>query len=117
MKENFKKETKKEIIKLNEQINNLQNEIEIKEQKEEQNNVKYNNLQLKYLKMIHDKKKAEQDNLLMISMKLLNNKSKQFIYQKPNSNINNNSDINVMLPVLRDKNNTKTVIKNIEKEE
>ena len=71
MKENFKKDTNKEIKKLNEQINNLQNEIEIKEQKEEQNNVKFNNLQLKYLKMIHDKKKAEQDNLLLMSMKLM----------------------------------------------
>ena len=124
MKEDFKKETKKEILKLNEQINNLQNEMEIKEKKVELNNFKFNNLQLKYLKMIHNKKKTEQNNLLMLSMKQIhNNKINQNNYRTSNSNSSKNnysdtikSDTNIVLPVLKDKNISKNIIKNFEKD-
>lgn len=124
MKEDFKKETKKEILKLNEQINNLQNEMEIKEKKVELNNFKFNNLQLKYLKMIHNKKKTEQNNLLMLSMKQIhNNKINQNNYRTSNSNSSKNnysdtikSDTNIVLPVLKDKNISKNIIKNYEKD-
>ena len=124
MKEDFKKENKKEILKLNEQINYLQNEMEIKEKKVELNNFKFNNLQLKYLKMIHNKKKTEQNNLLMLSMKQIhNNKINQNNYRTSNSNSNKNnysdtikSDTNIVLPILKDKNISKNIIKNFEKD-
>lgn len=124
IKEDIKKEHRKEIIKLNEQINNLKNEIEIKEQKVELNNVKYNNLQMKYLKMVHNIKRMEQDNLLILSMNQLRNKNKQIPNKKMTLNINNNSpDIcnydtnsNVILPILKD-NKISNNIKIVDKEQ
>jgi predicted RNase H-like nuclease (RuvC/YqgF family) len=104
MKDNYKKEKKKEIIKLNDQISTLKNELEIKDQKEEMNNVKYNNLQLKYLKMFHNKKKLEQDNLLIASMKTINQKNKENTPNKLNSINNNlNCDTSIILPELKEK--------------
>lgn len=114
MKEEIKKETKKEIIKLNEKINHLQNILEIKDEKTELNNKKYNNLQMKYLKMLHIKKKTEQDNLLMESLNQIRKKKRQNTIKKMKRNINLNSidndddnvncEGNVVLPLLKNKN-------------
>ncbi len=115
MKDNYKKEKKKEIIKLNDQISTLKNELEIKDQKEEMNNVKYNKLQLKYLKMFHNKKKLEQDNLLISSMKQINKKNKENTPNKFNSINNNldnlNFDTSIILPALKDKTTSKSIKK------
>lgn len=129
MKEEIKKEKNKEIMKLNEKINHLQNILEIKDEKTELNNKKYNTLQIKYLKMLHTKKKSEQDNLLKqsINLNLSRKKKRQITIKKMkqnlslnsiyndidnNNNINynkiNNDNINfegkIILPLLKDKN-------------
>lgn len=122
MIEETKKEYKKEIIKLNEQINVLQNKLELKEQDTEFNNIKYNNLQIKYLKMIHNKKKMEQENLLIESMNQVRNKKKQntinkFSKNKKNYNDNMTCDTSIVLPLLKEKNNNIRIIKNIEEDQ
>ena len=121
IKNNIKINEKNEIIKMNDIINNLKNELEIKDKKMELNEVKYNNLQIKYLKMVHKKKQTEQDNLLIESIRQVRNKKKENTLRKTNSNkINNidnlNIDENMILPLLKDKNISKT-IKIIEEEQ
>ena len=101
-------------MKLNEQINLLQNKLEINEQKSELENIKYNNLQLKYLKMVHKKKQEEQDNLLIESIKQIRNKKRDNTLKKTNSNkINNFDNLNIntsiILPILKDKNISKSI--------
>ena len=108
-------------MKLNDQINLLQNKLEINIQKSELEYIKYNNLQIKYLKMVHKKKQTEQDNLLIESIRQVRNKKKENTLRKTNSNkINNidnlNIDENMILPLLKDKNISKT-IKIIEEEQ
>ena len=108
-------------MKLNDQINLLQNKLEINIQKSELEYIKYNNLQLKYLKMVHKKKQEEQDNLLIESIKQIRNKRRENTLKKTNSNkINNfdniNVDTSIILPILKDKNLSKT-IKKLEEEQ
>ena len=63
MKQNFKIAEKKEIMKLNERITYLSNEIEIKQSKIDFIDKRHKNLQLKYLKLLGDKRKIAQDNI------------------------------------------------------
>ena len=119
IKDNYKKEKKKEIIKLNNQIITLKNKLEIKDQKEEMNNAKYNNLQLKYLKMFHNKKKLEQDILLLSSMKEIHKKNKENKENTQNKikSIKNyldnlNCDTSTILPSLKDKTTSRSIKKN-----
>ena len=65
MKENFKLSEKKEIMKLNDQITTLSNEIEIKQSKIDYIDKRHKNLQNKYLKLLGDKRKMTQDNLFL----------------------------------------------------
>ena len=61
MKQNFKLAEKKEIMKLNEKITYLSNEIEIKQSKIDFIVKRHKHLQLKYLKLIGDKRKMTPD--------------------------------------------------------
>lgn len=67
LKEMNKIEEKNEIKKLKEQIRKLTNLLEIKEQKITMDSNRFSNLQMKYFKMIKDKKKLELDNMMGIS--------------------------------------------------
>ena len=111
MKNNYKINENKEIIKMNDIINNLKNELEIKEKKMELNDIKFNNLQIKYLKLFQQKRKIENESLLKISQENLtnfrskNNCSSQIKFTKVNNTSNNNiknNDINfdMNLPVI-----------------
>ena len=62
MKQNYKIAEKKEIMKLNDKISYLSNEIEIKQSKIDYIDKRHKNLQLKYLKVLGDKRKMNQDN-------------------------------------------------------
>ena len=63
MKQNFKIAEKKEIMKLNDKITYLSNEIEIKQSKIDYINKRHKNLQLKYLKLLGNKRKMTQESL------------------------------------------------------
>ena len=66
IRNNNKINEKNEFIKMNDEINNLKNELEIKQKKLELNNNKFNNLQIKYLKLVQQNKKNENDFLLKL---------------------------------------------------
>jgi hypothetical protein len=117
MKNNYKINENKEIIKMNDIINNLKNELEIKEKKMELNDIKFNNLQIKYLKLFQQKRKIENESLLKISQENLanfrskNNFSSQIKFTKVNNTLNNNiknNDINfeMNLPAINDANSS-----------
>ena len=121
IKNNFKKNEKNEIIKMNDIINNLKNELEIKDKKMELNEVKYNNLQIKYLKLFQQKRKIENESLLKISKEQLtknrmtNNLStpKRFFQNNNTINVNKlkNNEIAKNLPLINDVNSSLNFIK------
>ncbi len=61
LKQAFKLTEKKEIIKLNDKILSLTNDVEIKKTKIDFINKRHKHLQIKYLKLLGDKKKIPQD--------------------------------------------------------
>ena len=121
IKNNFKINEKNEIIKMNDIINNLKNELEIKDKKMELNEVKYNNLQIKYLKLFQQKRKIENESLLKISKEQLtknrmtNNLStpKRFFQNNNTINVNKlkNNEIAKNLPLINDVNSSLNFIK------
>ena len=119
IKNNFKLSEKNEIIKMNEIINNLKNELEINEKKIEINNIKFNNLQMKYLKLFQQKRKIENENLLKMSKEqLVNVRKNNYSTPKKNILINNindivkNNDIVQNLPLISDVNSSLSITKN-----
>ena len=109
IKNNFKLSEKNEIIKMNDIINSLKNEMEIKEKKFELNNKKFTNLQIKYLKLIQQKRKMENESLLKLSkeqmtnMRLKNNLStpkKLNLIPSHNTIKNNRINNNKIIPTL-----------------
>ena len=63
IKQSFRIAEKKEIMKLNDKITFLSNEIEIKQSKIEFIDKRHKNLQLRYLKLLGDKRKIGQENI------------------------------------------------------
>ena len=61
MKQTFKINEKKEIMKLNDKILSLVNEVELKQHKIDFISKRHKHLQIKYLKLLGDKKKIPQD--------------------------------------------------------
>lgn len=122
IKNNFKLNEKSEIIKLNDIINNLRNELEIKDQKMEFNNIKFNNLQIKYLKLFQQKRKIENESLLKLSKEHLANTKAKNNYSTPkknmklmntlNSNIDKNNELIKNLPLINDVNSSLSISKN-----
>ena len=116
IKNNIKINEKNEYIKMNDIINNLKNELEIRQKKSELQINKYNNLQMRYLKLVNKNKKSENEFLLKLSKEHLLNKSKnpyEYLQMKTMGNtnevINNqnnkiNNDINLNLPKIFDNN-------------
>ena len=116
IKNNLKISEKNEIIKLNDIINNLNNELEINQKKKELQSIKFKNLQIKYLKLVQQNKKNENDFLLKLSKEHLLNRSKNnYDYlqiktlENNNNNINNqtikmNDELNINLPKIFDNN-------------
>ena len=113
IRDNIKMIENNEINKMKDIINNLKNELEIKQKKIELNNNKFNNLQIKYLKLFQLNKKNENDFLLKLSKEQLLNKSKynfDYFHLKTFENDNeliNNLNININresnLPKIFDK--------------
>ena len=102
IKNNIKINEKNEIFKMNDLINNLKNELEIKDKKLEFSNNKFNILQIKYLKLAKQKKKDESDFLLKLSKEQMLNKAKNNYenfqmktMENTNCAINNNQTINI----------------------
>ena len=122
IKNNFKLNEKSEIIKLNDIINNLRNELEIKDQKMEFNNIKFNNLQIKYLKLFQQKRKIENESLLKLSKEHLANTKAKNNYSTPkknmklmntlSSNIDKNNELIKNLPLINDVNSSLSISKN-----
>ena len=122
IKNNFKLNEKSEIIKLNDIINNLKNELEIKDQKMEFNNIKFNNLQIKYLKLFQQKRKIENESLLKLSKEHLANTKAKNNYSTPkknmklmntlSSNIDKNNELIKNLPLINDVNSSLSISKN-----
>ena len=106
---------------MNEIINNLKNELEINEKKIEMNNNKFNNLQIKYLKLFQQKRRIENESLLKMSKdQLLNKRKNNYSTQKKNLIINNinevnnndkNNDIVQNLPLINDVNSSLSISK------
>ena len=61
MKQNFKLSEKKEIMKLNDKILSLMNEVELKQNRIDFINKRHKHLQIKYLKLIGEKSKFTQE--------------------------------------------------------
>ena len=61
MKQNFKLNEKKEIMRLNDKVLSLMNEVELKQNKIDFINKRHKHLQIKYLKLIGEKSKFTQD--------------------------------------------------------
>ena len=120
---NFKISENKEIMKMNDIINHLKNEIEIKEKKMQLNDIKFNNLQVKYLKLVQLKKKIENETLLKLSQENLANyraknnfSCKKSKITKVNNTLSNNIKINdidneMNLPIIYDVNSSLTIHK------
>ena len=123
IKNNCKINERKEIIKLNDIINNLKNELELNEKKLEFNNIKFNNLQNKYLRLFQQKKKIENESLLKLSKEQLATSRAKNNYNTPNKNIKiynnlntNNEKANDLvnnLPLINDINSSITLPKDI----
>lgn len=121
IRNNNKINEKNEFIKMNDEINNLKNELEIKQKKLELNNNKFNNLQIKYLKLVQQNKKNENDFLLKLTKEQLLNKEKyNYDYLRLKTMENNNNIINnqtistnkdVNLPKIFDKSLTISINK------
>ena len=109
MKENFKLSEKKEIMKLNDQITTLSNEIEIKQSKIDYIDKRHKNLQNKYLKLLGDKRKMTQDNLFLYK----HNDNEVEVYNSSNKN-NIKKSIN---KILTNNESLKSTFSNAEKNE
>ena len=115
IKNNLKISEKNEIIKLNDIINNLNNELEINQKKKELQSIKFKNLQIKYLKLVQQNKKNENDFLLKLSKEhLLNRAKNNYDYLQIKNNYdylqiktmeNNNSIINNQTIKINDESN------------
>ena len=105
LKNIFKLNEKNEILRLNEIINNLKNELELNKKKFEFNNKKFENLQVKYLKLFRQNKKNENEFLLKLTKEQLINKTKNnydYPQMKTMENINSqtiniNTELNITL--------------------
>ena len=112
IKNNIKISEKNEMIRLNDIINNLHNELELNQKKLKFNNKKFENLQVKYLKLFQQKKKNENEFLLKLSKEQMINKTKnsyEHFQLKTMENINNqtintNSELNINLPKINENN-------------
>ena len=110
LKNIFKLNEKNEILRLNEIINNLKNELELNKKKFEFNNKKFENLQVKYLKLFRQNKKNENEFLLKLTKEQLINKTKNnydYPQMKTMENINSqtiniNTELNINLPKIND---------------
>ena len=110
LKNIFKLNEKNEILRLNEIINNLKNELELNKKKFEFNNKKFENLQVKYLKLFQQNKKNENEFLLKLTKEQLINKTKNnydYPQMKTMENINSqtiniNTELNINLPKIND---------------
>ena len=105
LKNIFKLNEKNEILRLNEIINNLKNELELNKKKFEFNNKKFENLQVKYLKLFQQNKKNENEFLLKLTKEQLINKTKNnydYPQMKTMENVNSqtiniNTELNITL--------------------
>ena len=103
-------------------INSLKNEIEIKDKKMELNNIKLNNLQIKYLKLLQKNRKIENESLLKLSKEQIDNIKVKNIFYTPKKNftinyniINDNTKKNEnpkYLPLINDTNTSLSTNKN-----
>ena len=117
LKNIFKLNEKNEILRLNEIINNLKNELELNKKKFEFNNKKFENLQVKYLKLFQQNKKNENEFLLKLTKEQLINKTKNnydYPQMKTMENINSqtiniNTELNINLPKINDNSLSVTV--------
>ena len=117
LKNIFKLNEKNEILRLNEIINNLKNELELNKKKFEFNNKKFENLQVKYLKLFRQNKKNENEFLLKLTKEQLINKTKNnydYPQMKTMENINSqtiniNTELNINLPKINDNSLSVTV--------
>ena len=87
MKQNYKLAEKTEIMRLNEKISYLNNEVEIKQSKIDFIDKRHKNLQVKYLKLLGDKRKMTQENMAIFKF----NKSENEREKDKLSDINSNS--------------------------
>ena len=110
LKNNIILNEKNEMLRLNEIINNLKNELELNKKKFEFNNKKFENLQVKYLKLFRQNKKNENEFLLKLTKEQLINKTKNnydYPQMKTMENINSqtiniNTELNINLPKIND---------------
>lgn len=117
LKNIFKLNEKNEILRLNEIINNLKNELELNKKKFEFNNKKFENLQVKYLKLFQQNKKNENEFLLKLTKEQLINKTKNnydYPQMKTMENVNSqtiniNTELNINLPKINDNSLSVTV--------
>ena len=117
LKNIFKLNEKNEILRLNEIINNLKNELELNKKKFEFNNKKFENLQVKYLKLFRQNKKNENEFLLKLTKEQLINKTKNnydYPQMKTMENVNSqtiniNTELNINLPKINDNSLSVTV--------
>ena len=117
LKNNIILNEKNEILRLNEIINNLKNELELNKKKFEFNNKKFENLQVKYLKLFRQNKKNENEFLLKLTKEQLINKTKNnydYPQMKTMENVNSqtiniNTELNINLPKINDNSLSVTV--------
>ena len=88
MKQAFKLSEKKEIMKLNDKISSLMNEVEIKQNKIDFINKRHKHLQIKYVKLLGEKSKYTQDLIPIFK----NGKEKDLISEIASSNGSKNMD-------------------------
>ena len=88
MKQAFKLSEKKEIMKLNDKISSLMNEVEIKQNKIDFINKRHKHLQIKYVKLLGEKSKYTQDLIPIFK----NSKEKDLISEIASSNGSKNMD-------------------------
>ena len=117
LKNIFKLNEKNEMLRLNEIIINLKNELELNKKKFEFNNKKFENLQVKYLKLFQQNKKNENEFLLKLTKEQLINKTKNnydYTQMKTMENVNSqtiniNTELNINLPKINDNSLSVTV--------
>ena len=117
LKNNIILNEKNEMLRLNEIIINLKNELELNKKKFEFNNKKFENLQVKYLKLFQQNKKNENEFLLKLTKEQLINKTKNnydYPQMKTMENINSqtiniNTELNINLPKINDNSLSVTV--------
>ena len=117
LKNNIILNEKNEMLRLNEIIINLKNELELNKKKFEFNNKKFENLQVKYLKLFQQNKKNENEFLLKLTKEQLINKTKNnydYPQMKTMENVNSqtiniNTELNINLPKINDNSLSVTV--------